>query len=357
MKIIKLGQQELENNYPFLRVAQYIASVLIIMIHCGMSGLLFSPPINFFFLCLLCKTAVPLFLISTGYFVRKKASYNASYSAVWRRRQLKSYVCWSVIYLPYGLIWLIYNFHLLLLLYPISLLIGFLYLGTYYHLWYFPALFLGMIISSFDVKKLGYRVAFFLATLFYSFGLIETYLSFLQGTEVALFFMDYQKIFFTPRNGLFYTPLFLLLGFAVFDFQKSSFLNLRMKEKFVFSAILMGVEGCILYFHQGFDTNFLISCPLFLLFFFCWLFQRKAQKVPFFLDLWKFKEYTKYYFFIHLIPLEGLNFFLFKNVLWRYKGFLLFLGTWLLTHLLSFFVIRLKEIKRKNQSFLSIKKV
>lgn len=164
--MINLSSKHQGNSYLFLTVAQYVASILIIMIHSGMSGLLFSPPINFFFLCLLCKIAVPLFLISTGYFIKKKIFQNTNYSAFWWRKQLKSYVCWSVVYLPYGLSYLVYNFHFPLFLYPIALLIDFLYLGTYYHLWYFPALFLGMGISTFEVKRLGYRFAFFITILF-----------------------------------------------------------------------------------------------------------------------------------------------------------------------------------------------
>jgi hypothetical protein len=100
-------------------------------------------------------------------------------------------------------------------------------------------------------------------------------------------FYVYKKYFFTLRNGIFYTPLFILLGFLICDFQKHSFLTNRINEKLFFCTALIFLEGYTLYINQGLDTNFLLFLPLFSLFLFLWLIQRKSQKTPIFLDLQK----------------------------------------------------------------------
>jgi hypothetical protein len=312
------------------------------MIHCGR---IFSPPIDFFFRSLICKTAVPLFLVSTGYFVRKKVIRNESYKKIWWKRQIKNYFFLSAIYLPFGLMYIHQKINLALIFYPVALLVGIGYLGTYYHLWYFPALFLGMVLVSFGIKRLGIKVSIIFFALLYSFGLIETYSSYLDNMKIDQLFYVYKKYFFTPRNGIFYTPLFILLGFLICDFQKHSFLINRIKEKLFFCTVLMFFEGYVLYLNQGLDTNFLLSLPLFSLFLFLWLIQREPQKIPIFFNLQKIKEYTKYYFFFHLIPLELVKFFVpqIMEGVSLTKGAILLIITLPLTHILSFGVIQLKK--------------
>ncbi|MDR1012992.1 MAG: acyltransferase, partial [Lactobacillales bacterium] len=263
--MISLNGRNLYNKYFFLTLIQYIASILIIMIHCGR---IFPPPVDFFFRSLICKMAVPLFLISTGYFVRKKILQNENYKKIWWKRQIKNYFFLSIIYLPLGLMYIHQKINLSLTLYPVALLLGIGYLGTYYHLWYFPALFLGIVWVGFGIKRLGYKLSIILFALLYSFGLLETYSSYLKNMGIEQVFYVYKKYFFTPRNGIFYTPLFILLGFLVCDFQKHSFLTNQIKKKLFFCTFLMILEGSTLYINQGLDTNFLFSLPLFSLFLF-----------------------------------------------------------------------------------------
>lgn len=87
--------------------------------------------------------------------------------------------------------------------------------GTLYHLWYFPALLLGVPIARW-LRRLGLRAGLTAAGVLYLIGLGgDSYYGLamrLPGAE-SLYGAVFQ-VFTHTRNGLFYVPLFLLLGAA-----------------------------------------------------------------------------------------------------------------------------------------------
>ena len=87
--------------------------------------------------------------------------------------------------------------------------------GTFYHLWYFPATILGIVIARW-LSRLGLRVALPVAALLYLIGLGgDSYYGLVS--QIPLLRTLYDGIFTLcgyTRNGLFFAPLFLLLGAA-----------------------------------------------------------------------------------------------------------------------------------------------
>ena len=85
--------------------------------------------------------------------------------------------------------------------------------GTFYHLWYFPATILGILIAR-RLSRFGLRAALPAAALLYLIGLGgDSYYGLVS--QIPPLRAVYNGIFTLcgyTRNGLFFAPLFLLLG-------------------------------------------------------------------------------------------------------------------------------------------------
>lgn len=203
-----------QHNTSMISLLQYLFSILVILVH---SGRLFSQDvIHFTFKSFLGRMAVPYFLICTAFFLRGRIQQglcNHSYF----RKLIKKYSMWTIIYLPYG-----YFFFESLNIAKIYLLPGFivafLYLGMSHTLWYIPAVILGWVIIQGLLKYVGTRGTFITVVVLYCIGAVETYSVFIQSTKFYPLMSTYMSIFQTTRNGLFYTPVYLLAGYLLYDY-------------------------------------------------------------------------------------------------------------------------------------------
>ena len=91
--------------------------------------------------------------------------------------------------------------------------------GTFYHLWYFPSCILGSLIAYYLVKKYDYRISFIITFILYLIGLggdtyygIFTAIPALKHIYAFLF-----TCFDYTRNGLFFAPIFFVLGGYIHD--------------------------------------------------------------------------------------------------------------------------------------------
>ena len=189
-------------NQAVLDWARVWAAVLVI---CNHTSPLFSLSAagDFFLTRVLARLAVPLFLMISGYFLEQSGWRSA-------RRLLKKtallYAAAVALYLPLNL-------------YAGQITPDFFRKlvtdGTLYHLWYFPALLLGVPIARW-LRRLGLRAGLTAAGVLYLIGLGgDSYYGLamrLPGAE-SLYGAVFQ-VFTHTRNGLFYVPLFLLLGAA-----------------------------------------------------------------------------------------------------------------------------------------------
>jgi surface polysaccharide O-acyltransferase-like enzyme len=239
----------MKKHFSLLDSAQFVAALLVVLVHCG--RLADNELSHFLLKSILCRWAVPFFLILNGYFFRKKA-----YSVKeWGMRQLKTYFIWTIIYLPYGIYYL-QQTSLSVFFYPIALVFAFLTIGTCYHLWYFPALISGMWLVD-KTKKFGYPLQFCFAGMLYIIGASETYSSYLSEPLLTVYLM-YQRIFVTTRNGIFYGFLFLLCGVSLADYQNAGIFQNHLWKKISLVLCLLLMEGKIIFANQGDDKNFLL---------------------------------------------------------------------------------------------------
>ena len=293
-KINRLAKEN-QMNTQGIDVVKYIAAVLVICFHC--ESIFQDPAINHLFKNILCRFAVPYFLISTSYFVRRGQNNSSDYIKRYVRSLAKSYFFWSLIYLPVGFMWIQQNYSLAPTLYPIALIAGLFYTGTYYHLWYIPAMIFGILCVQWLLKKTGYITLFSLAILTYGFGSLETYYAYIGNGQVKAFFDQYLKLFITTRNGLFFALIFVTIGFFLWDHREKIISAQKYLEILVvLTGILLIGEGVIVYSNVGIDKNFMWMLVPFTSCLFCWsLFVKVEEKV----DLKRLRDLGKYYFFIH----------------------------------------------------------
>lgn len=225
-------------NYALLSLFQYIASVFVIMVHC--QRLFEHETLHFVQKSMFGRMAVPFFLISSAYFfrVRWKQEPQDMKLTLYIKGILKVYGFWSLVYLPYALTYF-QSLHLPLYLAPLAILAALFYIGMSYQLWYIPAFLLGLLLVHFLYRKLGPKKTFALLLILYALGAIETYHAYLSPSLLTNCYDAYAKLFFTSRNGLFYTPIFIYLGYFLADygqialFQKKRWLSLFLASLFL----------------------------------------------------------------------------------------------------------------------------
>lgn len=193
-----------DKNLPLIDLFRLVAALLVVINHTSPLADV-SATADFWVTRVLARVAVPFFLMTTGYFLFRGSREGMS-------RQLKK-LC-----LLYGACILLYL--------PVNLYAGsfgglvdflkkLLIDGTFYHLWYFPATILGIMIARW-LNQFGLRIALPAAALLYLIGLGgDSYYGLVS--KIPLLRSIYDSIFTLcgyTRNGLFFAPLFLLMGAA-----------------------------------------------------------------------------------------------------------------------------------------------
>lgn len=186
---------------PVLDGFRLLAAVLVVCIHTSPLSSV-SPLWDFWLTRVLARTAVPFFLMVSGHFLARSQWKT---TARFLKKTALTYLAAIVLYLPLNL----YSGGYGLLEWAKKLLAE----GTLYHLWYFPALMLGVLLAR-GLIRLGRPAALAIASVLYLIGLGgDSYyglVSQLPGT--ASFYQFVFALSGYTRNGLFYVPLFLLLG-------------------------------------------------------------------------------------------------------------------------------------------------
>lgn len=222
----------------------------------------------------LCRVAVPFFLMTTGFFL-----FDGGF-ADWRRtgravlHTVWMYAAGIVLCLPLHLYrgdpqrWIAD---------PAVFLQELLVDGTMYHLWYFPALMLGLLLACLLLRRLALRGALAVSGVLYLLGLLGDSYFMLVTARIPSLARCYERMFtlFThTRNGLFYVPIFLVLGAALSARYKAREaqggvhrVRLGTVAGLLLSTLLLLLEGYLLHLREmRFDSMYLmlIPCMIFL---------------------------------------------------------------------------------------------
>ena len=197
--------------YPGINCFKLLAALFVIMIHTSPLTSV-SPEADFVLTRIIARTAVPFFFMVTGFFVLPKALGDTRRGLRYLRRIGLIYLASMLLYLPVNL----YAGH-----FNGAGLGGLLKMiltdGTFYHLWYLPALLLGFALVWAGLAYLPAKAVFLISVFLYLTGLPgDSYYGFLK--EGSVIYTVYEGIFHVSsytRNGLFYAPVFLMLGYMI----------------------------------------------------------------------------------------------------------------------------------------------
>ena len=206
---MRLRSGNKKTGYPNIDRFRMIAALLVVAIHTSPLWS-YSHTADFILTRIVARVAVPFFLMTTGYFIL------GTYCCNWHkiRNSIKKvigiYGIAILIYLPINFYqgkWkegnLIRN-----------ILCDIFLDGTIYHLWYLPATITGIVILWLLVSKLGKKITFAIVSGLYCFGLLgDSYYGLAQKIPpLNGIFRQWFEISPYTRNGIFFAPLFILLG-------------------------------------------------------------------------------------------------------------------------------------------------
>ncbi|MCI8631389.1 MAG: acyltransferase [Firmicutes bacterium] len=198
--------------YSGLDSFRLIAAFLVIAIHTS-PLLSYSEGADFFLTRVLARLAVPFFFTVTGQFVLSKYFYgeDSDFSRICKYilKILAVYAVSAAIYLPVGIYAGNYTD-----LDIISVLRMILFDGTFYHIWYFPALIEGIFIVYLLRRFMSVKLCAAFCAVLYVLGLFgDSYYGMAAEIPKAVVAYDFLfGVFSYTRNGLFFTPLFLIMG-------------------------------------------------------------------------------------------------------------------------------------------------
>lgn len=238
-----------------------ICAFLVVAIHTSPLASV-NTEVDFIFARIVGRVAVPFFLMVSGYFLLPQYLFEKSMDMRPMWKFLKK-IC-----LLYGMAIIIYL--------PVNYYAGQLYVsnvtsvfrmiafdGTFYHLWYFSAVIIGILLVCFIGRYLPFSILGVLCTGLYFIGMFgDSYYGLIANTIVENFYKILFGCCSYTRNGLFYAPIFLLMGAWIKTVQ------CRFKKKvcmigFFVSLLLMVGEGMVLHHIkvQRHDSMYLMLLP------------------------------------------------------------------------------------------------
>ena len=298
-------------QYQNLDLFRFLSSIIIIVLHVR-PFFTVSYEIDMAINNIIGRICVPFFFFISGYFAAKQEQKKPDYIRSYIRSMIPVYLLWIAVYLPWslslaapyiqqvsgllctiGLPTAIQNL-LLLLLVPLAVIVALLYSGVYYHLWYFPALLLSMLVLRWWKRKYSLRGLLTVSFVLLLFGATETYYGFC-GQFFQSLLHYYYAVFFTTRNFLFFALFYVTLGYWMGK-QEQPASSLCFLKLLLSIAALVG-EGMLLQTTQRLDSNILLACvPLVYYLFSCLLYTNihvpQLSEIP-------FRAISKYYYLVH----------------------------------------------------------
>lgn len=204
-----------KRNFAAIDIAKYVSALLVVCIH-TYPFYEISETLNTFWMQTVCRIAVPFFFTTSGYFFFRKwvesDEENIENLRHYLFRLFKIYGIWTVLYLPYT-IWDHYKAGFSIVGFA-SYIRDFFLNGSYYHLWFLPALMLGTVIVFWLYKEKGLMFTLKVSIGLYVVGyLINVYTPIWESIPgISFLFAFFTKVFVTARNGIFFGPAFIALG-------------------------------------------------------------------------------------------------------------------------------------------------
>lgn len=228
-------------DYSGIDFFRMVAALLIVAIHVSpLSGI--SASADFVLTRIFARLAVPFFFMTSGFFLISRHTSGEKLLASLKKTGW-IYAIAIVIYIPIN----IYNGYFRQDELLPNLIRDLVFDGTLYHLWYLPASMMGAAIAWYLVKKLDYKKALICTGFLYGIGLLgDSYYGFSTLISANGFIDLLLQLFDYTRNGLFFAPVFFVLGGWIAQNPR----NIRKKQGILYlgiSLLLMTVEATVLH--------------------------------------------------------------------------------------------------------------
>lgn len=256
-----------EKGYTGIEYFRIIASLLVIAIHTSPLAS-FSDVGDFILTRVTARIAVPFFFTASGYFLISHYSQSAGKLIHFVKHTALIYGVSILLYLPVNL----YNGYFKMENPAPHIVRDIIFDGTLYHLWYLPASIMGAAAAWYLIRKTDYKNAFITALILYLVGLFgDSYYGIAEkipGMSGIYQFMF--QLFDHTRNGIFFAPIFFLLGGYMADryrhrrINKMGYTHLENSIwGFAVSFSLMLGEAMLLWFFdvQRHDSMYLFLLP------------------------------------------------------------------------------------------------
>lgn len=286
-------------NYPALDIMKIVCAILVISNHTNIF-LPYSYWLNFIVIHIFARIVVPFYFFNSIYTIATKDTNDFSYYKKYLTNITKTYLGWSLLYIPIGLIALSELFDLTPLVISVGAIFGILNIGTYFHLWYLAALIFALFcFYIIHIKKqVSLKTCGIIAFILFIIGAIETYYGVLDNTSLKPLADMYFTIFQTTRNGLFFTPIYIVVGY--YAGKSKSYDKISTKHKLylsIFFLALIFIEAfiCRLYFNPLNYNIYIMALP-FTYFFYGFLLDYKPKHQY---NFTMFRAYSSQLYFTH----------------------------------------------------------
>lgn len=255
----------MKKSYNAVDIAKFICALLVITIHTYPFRDI-NPSLNFVVVQVLARVAVPFFFVASAFFFFKKLNIKSGIDDEGNKNKLKNYILrvlklylvWSIIYLLIIIPgWIHGGFALSSIL---RLLRDAVFTGTYYHLWFLPAMVVSTVLVYWLYFQTKIRRTMQICLALYIIGmLVNVYGDYLmQIPLLSQVIRLYLSIFVTTRNGIFYGPIYTVIGLLLAKgaitadkkplFNKAMlFLGLYFVETFIINKIGLSKELTSMY--------------------------------------------------------------------------------------------------------------
>ena len=251
-------------NYTGIDYFRFIAALLIVAIHSSPLAS-FSETGDFILTRIIARVAVPFFLMTSGFFLISRYTYNTEKLGAFVKKTALIYGAAILIYIPIN----IYNGYFKMDNLLPNIIKDIVFDGTLYHLWYLPASIIGAVIAWYLVKKLNYPKALIVASVLYLIGLFgDSYYGITEKISCLNSLYDYIfQVTDHTRNGIFFAPIFFIIGGLIADNRPQITFGKSIWGFAVSFALLFGEAFALHHFDlQRHDSMyvFLLPCMYFL---------------------------------------------------------------------------------------------
>lgn len=234
-----------ENSYNSIDNFRIMAALMVIAIHVFPFSSYGNTLDNLITLTLF-RLAIPFFFMISGYFLIGPYSEKETYINDLRInksiiKMLKLYFISIIVYLPLSIL----NKTITLDISFLQVIKLLIFDGSFYHLWYFPASILGLYLVKYSIKYFGIKLSLLLSLILYIIGLLgDSYYNLINISFIKDILNTIFKFSSYTRNGIFFTPIFLVLGASIYRNRGNKKYNKKINIiGLIISIFILLIEG------------------------------------------------------------------------------------------------------------------